>query len=330
MKKQPQNRSEKTRQRREQKSRRPARKRRWRRKPVSSLVQMPPVFVRGDNAGVARRQRKNSKTRPRYDVSLGTLGAELRLPSLPRFRLGWRLVSGLLVFGFAGLLYYFWYSPDYRVNVAEGFGLQRLENRDINLVLALADMSVFALDRDKMRRDLMEAFPEFASVDVRVGLPNVVQVFVEERQPRLAWQGSNWTVWVDEEGVAFPPRGEVDTLPVIVGPETPPTPTVQKKNGDIGDGGVAARQMLNSEMVSAILDLNKTMPEETALLYDPDHGLGWEDPQGWQVYFGTTDTDMDEKLQVYLILVDRLIKENIQPTLISVEHLYAPYYRLVR
>ena len=72
------------------------------------------------------------------------------------------------------------------------------------------------------------------------------------------------------------------------------------------------------------------MPAETVLVYDSAHGLGWNDPNGWDVFFGVEDQDMDMKLLVYQALVDRLKSEGITPALISVEYLHAPYYRMER
>jgi hypothetical protein len=69
-------------------------------------------------------------------------------------------------------------------------------------------------------------------------------------------------------------------------------------------------------------------PENTSLLYSNRHGLGWKDSRGWQAYFGTDIQDMDAKLKVYKALVQELRSEDIQPVMISVEHLHAPFYRL--
>jgi hypothetical protein len=58
--------------------------------------------------------------------------------------------------------------------------------------------------------------------------------------------------------------------------------------------------------------------------------LGWNDPNGWEVFFGSQGNDMNQKLAVYKSLVERLQSEGIQPALISVEYIHAPYYRMER
>jgi hypothetical protein len=64
------------------------------------------------------------------------------------------------------------------------------------------------------------------------------------------------------------------------------------------------------------------------ILYDQEHGLGWNDPEGWQVYFGQDNGDIEMKLVVYKSLVEKLTQEGIFPTMISVDYVHAPYYRV--
>jgi hypothetical protein len=82
----------------------------------------------------------------------------------------------------------------------------------------------------------------------------------------------------------------------------------------------------------AIIDaaslLKSQMPENSSLVYSKLNGLGWNDPRGWQVYFGLSFNDMPEKLAMYQSIVDQLTQNNIKPSLISVENIHAPYYRL--
>jgi hypothetical protein len=85
---------------------------------------------------------------------------------------------------------------------------------------------------------------------------------------------------------------------------------------------------MSPDLVSAILILRGFAPEGVPLVYDPDHGLGWRDPQGWRAYFGPDGSDMGQRLQVYQAIVSELKEKQISPALISVEHLHAPFYRM--
>jgi hypothetical protein len=85
--------------------------------------------------------------------------------------------------------------------------------------------------------------------------------------------------------------------------------------------------LLSPETVRAIVALVKIAPQGTVLVYNADHGLGWKDSRGWEVFLGEA-VDMENKLRVYQAIVNRLAADNLTPALISVEYVHAPYYRL--
>jgi cell division protein FtsQ len=72
------------------------------------------------------------------------------------------------------------------------------------------------------------------------------------------------------------------------------------------------------------------VPADTQLVYDSQYGLGWEDQLGWEVYFGLQTSDMEQRLVVYQGVVDYLTDHGLQPELVSVEFIHAPYYRMER
>jgi len=280
---------------------------------------MPPVLVRGDLSAMPVQRRSHRTPRRRYDVALNVPGAEVRLPALPTVRLSWRIVSGILVIASLVLLFNFWNSPAFKVKSVDVNGLKRLTSKDINTVINVSGDSIFSVNSQRIIKDLHRAFPEFKSISVEVGLPAKISISIAERQPIISWQNNDSEKWVDAEGVAFPPRGEAGSLVKI---EAKDTPNVRSQ--DV----VTTTQFIDPQMVAAILKMAGQAPQGTAMLFDNVHGLGWKDPQGWQVYFGWDMKDMDIKLRVYQAMVNRLKGEGIQPALVSVEYVHAPYYRL--
>jgi cell division protein FtsQ len=142
-----------------------------------------------------------------------------------------------------------------------------------------------------------------------------------ERAPVLAWFEGGREVWVDGEGVAFPPRGEAGELVAVEGtpPSMPPVLESEQKPA-----------FAPPALVSAVLKMAERVPSDTPIAYDEQYGLGWRDYRGWQVYYGTDLDQIEMKLQVYEAMVDNLERQGIQPELISLEFLHAPYYRLER
>jgi hypothetical protein len=307
---------------------------------------VPPVMVRGGMGGMAfgrvasSRLHKQKAPKRRFDVPLRVPGAEVRLPSLPIIHIGWRAVSLLMVIMMAASLFLIWKAPVFQVKTVEAEGLKRLTVGDLNTVMGTFGASVFSIDPQKLEEVLQQAFPELANISVKVNLPAKVKVEVVEREPVIAWMQDGSEVWVDSQGKAFPPRGAPENpLVRVEGRGIPPGTESTGSRNDLQSlpAGMPTSIpitmpsiSLSPTLVTAILALGAQVPADTLLVYDSKHGLGWNDPNGWEVFFGAEDQDMQMKVDVYEALVERLQNEGIQPELISVEYVHAPYYRMER
>ncbi|MBN2146277.1 MAG: FtsQ-type POTRA domain-containing protein [Anaerolineales bacterium] len=324
----------------------------------------PPVMTRhslGGGFSMASTPRRSHAPRRTYYVALDAPGAELRLPALPRIQFGWRAFSGLMTALLLLAIFYIWQSPAFQVATMEVEGLQRLTISDLNTVTGVLGQSVFTINPVLLEDTLRVAFPEFSFVEVHVDLPASVKVTVTERQPVLAWVQEGRELWVDQEGVTFPPRGEVPAaVPAgnassalgvgkveteqptqaflrIQAHSAPPSaaflpPSGISSYGWKGAAGAAVESSLRlpPELVRTIQAMSLHAPQGAQLVYDSGHGLGWIDEHGWEVYFGAETEDISAKLVVYDAIVARLGAEGIQPELISVEYIHAPYYRMER
>jgi cell division protein FtsQ len=179
----------------------------------------------------------------------------------------------------------------------------------------------------------LEAFPDLADVQVQVGLPASVRIVLIERQPVIAWVRGEDITWVDADGVVFPKRGEADVDLLWVKADSLPTLTSQQQVEInpafeiLGLGGPI--QQIDPRLVDVLFKMSEFRPPESGeMVFDDQRGFGWTDPRGWQVYFGTRLDDIDQKLVVYDAIVERMVRDGIQPALISVEFLHAPYYRM--
>ncbi|MBN2502058.1 MAG: FtsQ-type POTRA domain-containing protein [Anaerolineales bacterium] len=296
-----------------------------------------------------RRGRSNVKeTSRRYNVALNTQGAELRLPAIPVVKVGWRIISGFMVILTLFAIYYLWTSPAMQVQSIELVGVERISTEQISDALQVVGSPIFTVDRTQVIQILQENYWELVDASVSVGFPARIVVEAGERQPVLLWKDhqTDYEVWVDLNGVSFPKRFEMENLVTVVAMEPPPPlwATEEPEEGEAAPDAEATEEALDPEtallkehqlitpqMVAAILAVGKRAPADTMLVYDPEHGLGWVDPEeNWQVYFGSSPDNMDIKLKVYAAIVEELKAKNIQPVLINLEHLHAPFYRLNR
>lgn len=283
---------------------------------------MPPTVSRGGamahapTGGVMRK-----KARRRLNIPLAAAGAEVRLPAMPVIRVGWRVVSGMMVVAVLLALYALWTAPQFQVDFVGVKGLERLTSQDINMVLDVAGSPIFAVRPSEVLEKLQTAYPELMNARVRVGFPAKVVVEAGERVPVLAWDQAGLTLWVDAEGISFYPHGQVEDLVSVKAVDSPKALPGEEED---------SARLITPQMVRAILKLSEQMPEGSTLLYSLRHGLGWVDPQGWEIYFGPDPKDVDQRLAVYNGIVEEMKRQGISPVLISLEYLHAPYYRLER
>jgi hypothetical protein len=245
-------------------------------------------------------------------------------------RLGWRLVSFVMVVGLIVLLSHLMRSPLYRIQMAEIQGAIRLTSDDINRALNIYNLSVFDLNPQRLEEILQISFPELKQVSVQVGLPAEVIVTLDERVPLINWVQDSKVQWVDAEGYAFSPRGEVESLVPVEAHASPPVPIQIEGEAASMDSFITPKAFMTPDLVAAILALAPQVPSDRTIVYDSRHGLGWKDARGWDVYFGMDVADLEEKLLVYSAIVGEVQANGMTPALINIEHVHAPFYRMER
>ncbi len=278
----------------------------------------PPVVVRGNAmAGLAPQRKRSKRPRRRVDLPLRS-GVDLVLPGIPIVHPGWRLLSAALSLLLGLTLFWAWGAAAYHVeNIELAEGIQRLTPDDVLLLIPLRGTPIFAVDAAMLTAQIKAGFPELAEPRVSIGLPAKIRIQATERQPVLAWVQDGRTTWVDMQGVGFPPRGTVDSLVTVLAEAAPSS-----------EAEAASRVSIPPKIVEACLQVSNIAPEGVPLVYSQEHGLGWQDPLGWQVYFGHQLNDIEGKLRTYVAIVNYLQANDIHPVLVSLEYPQAPYYRL--
>lgn len=285
----------------------------------------PALHVITSRAGTTYvRPVQKRQERRRFNIALGLPSISLSRASLsvPRVRDSWRPISMLLVLLLGALIYCAWTLPYFHVGASTVLGNSRLSAQEIDAVLGLTNQSIFTVQPQDVATRLRLNYPELASAQVNVYLPNQVYVTVTERQPLILWQQGDGFTWIDAAGVAFRPRGQVDGLIPVIGMATPPAGSQPMADP------LSPPQFIQQDLVDAILTLAPNVPAGSTLTYDPAEGLGWKDSRGWNIYFGRSAQDMALKLRVYQSLVDELATRGRAPEYINVAYPDAPYYRM--
>ena len=275
----------------------------------------------------------------------GLLGAEETASAVKRrFKPGWRLLSFVLVIALAYFVLTAFRSPEYQVSAVEISGLQRLSAEEVLENLNLAGKHIFAVQPGEVADRIAASFPELRDIQVTVSLPARVSISVVERQPMFTWQMGGRSMWVDTEGYLIPARGEAADM-LTISANALPLYQTDKDLREFGSSKIiqdkaiekpgqsdlmffAQTKHIDSTLLVAVLQLNAWMPNESTLLYQKQRGLGWADTRGWDVYIGQKLESINDKMVMYETIVRELEEQGINPSMVSVEFLNAPYYRV--
>jgi hypothetical protein len=265
-----------------------------------------------------KRPHRRKQPRRRYDVQLQPQqGTEMQLPALPAVRVGPRLFSAMLLLLMAWFLGEFLSADRYLVRSLNVDGNRLLTTAQIQSLVDFAGEGIFSIDPDVIREQL-EGHPEIVSAEVRLHLPNEIDVAIDERTPALAWNDAGRTWWLSLDGLAFIPHGANDDL-IRVETEQPVLRISEE----------ALTPAMAPEVIQNALVLSRELQDVGVLQYDPQYGFGFEDPRGWKVVFGVGG-DMAMKVRVYRALAEKIAGQGISVALVNVENQAAPYYKVER
>jgi hypothetical protein len=259
-------------------------------------------------------RKRKARPRKRFDFALpAQLGAQIQLPSIPVVRFGPRLLTAVLLAAVLAAIQQALASPAFRVAEASVEGNRILTAAQVHMIVGASDKPSFLIDAPAAERALLRQ-PEVLTAEVRVGWPNRVSVSLVERHPMIEWDDAGRVWWICPDGVAYLKHGE---WPGVV--------RVRSEDEALRITEDPLQPAMSAEVLRSAAVLNAQLPEEAAsLVYDPKHGLGFEDRRGWRAYFGVGG-DMVVKVRMYQAIVAGLAQIRQPVAVISVADAAAPY-----
>lgn len=135
----------------------------------------------------------------------------------------------------------------------------------------------------KIESELAARQSSIKSLDIYKGIPDILKVKVNVRNPIITWKTQDKTYYIDESGIIFELNQNTDdlgNLPIIV----------DTKNAQVDLG----KQTLSKEFINFILDTNKYFNTNTGAsikefrINETTFQVEVVTDQGWRVYFDTT------------------------------------------
>ena len=306
-------------------------------KPRSFLTKAAPTKPRIGIFGNSKNTPpsvSNNNWRNQNTTSMGTLYGRdrnttqpkvaIRSFNLPKINYGPRWISFLIAFFCVLDLYFLLNSDPFIIRAAEISGNQRISTQEIENAMGVVNLPAATVNPTQVQANILATFPDVSTITVDVQIPGKVVISLEERIPVAAWIQDGKTLWVDAEGYSFPTRGQINDILNITASGAPPTPAADP------DAELGPKPFLPADIFATIKTIQPMLPQGAEVIFRPEYGLGWKDPQGWEVFFGYSNGESDNslKVEVYKSMLTYLSKKNIKPVLINVEYPNAPFYRV--
>ena len=231
-----------------------------------------------------------------------------------------RWVSGILTVIFGALTLAYAYLPQFRFDDIQITGMEKINKEEIIYFSGARGKPVFTVIPDRIRTTLLQHYQEIYDADVKIDFPAKMEIQLIERVPVVEWDFGGSKFWIDQDGlVIYESRSQEKTIHVYA----------DSYPGSLYQEDRQIPVYFSRDTLNTIIHMGTYVPEGQPLLYTYKNGFGWDTPDGWRVFFGKTDTDMDEKLRMQESLTKYFQENDIKPIFLSLEFKDAPYYRFV-
>jgi len=231
---------------------------------------------------------------------------------------------GLLILIFLSSTFYLlFFSKIFQVKEINIAGLQQVSEEQLNLlgegklenkILFFPTRSIFLVNLNKIREDILKKFPQIGKINFKRKFPDTLEILIEEKKPvaifcqaHLSFTPENFGGQADEcflldnTGIIFEQTDQKEGFPKIIGGEPIEPLTLGKK-------------IVEKDYLESILEFQRELGEN--LKIDVKEFILGEGKltaltfEGWQIYFDLTGNISEQILNLDLVLKEKISPEN--------------------
>ena len=195
---------------------------------------------------------------------------------------------GIMIFIFFAILSYFLlFSEFFQVKQIIITGEEKVSSENIksliekkleNKILFFHTKSLFLVDFKKIRKDILDSFPQIAKVEIKQGFPDSLDIIVIERLSLAVWCQADDCFLLDNEGVIFETISQEHNNYLTI------------KNLTLNQNPELGRKVIGREVLDQILKIEPILKEELKIpLQDisiiSNERLNIRTFEGWEIYF---------------------------------------------
>lgn len=230
-----------------------------------------------------------------------------RKKSILRNRFFW---LGILVLVIVGAFFYFlFFSETFQIKRIIITGEEKVSKEGLKLliekkleneILFFKTKSIFLINSNEIKNDILDNFPQIAEVEVSRGLPDALNIVAIERSGLAVWCQGDRCFLVDNGGVIFEESSPETDLPKILDRQ------------DI-DSFNLGEKVIEENILASIFDIKKQLKGNLKINIEefiiPNLGrLNVKITEGWEVYF-----NLKEDIGWQLTKLNLVLEEEIPP-----------------
>ncbi len=235
-----------------------------------------------------------------------------------RFNARW--VSGILTLVFGVLSACYAFLPQFRFDEIQISGMKKISKDEIIYFSGAKGKPIFTVNPERIRSTILQHYHDVYDASVTIEFPAEMSIDLKERVPVVEWNFGGSRFWIDKEGTVLNESNSQEEMIHVYADSFPGAKDPEDRNLPL---------YFSKDVLHTIETMGAHVPKDKLLYFTYKNGFGWDTDDGWRIFFGKTDTDMDEKLRMQQSLTAYFHENDIQPIFVSLEYKDAPYYRFV-
>lgn len=239
-----------------------------------------------------------------------TIKKRRHLKSIISYRFFW---LGILIFVILFSIFYFlFFSQTFQIEKIIVTGEEKVAKEDLKLlvekkleskILFFKTKSIFLVNLNEIKKDILNNFPQVAEVEIGRGLPDALNIIVVERFGLTIWCQTEQCFLVDNEGVIFEEIFDVDLE------------AFQIKNLALVSELKLGDKVIEKEKLNQVLDIESKLRDNlkiplAAVTIVSEKRLNIKTLEGWEIYFNSQE-DMEWQLtKLRAVLEEEILPEN--------------------
>ena len=170
-------------------------------------------------------------------------------------------------------------------------------------ILFFPSKSIFLINSDKVKKQILITFPLISSIDFQKELPNSLILEIEERKPIAVFVQDDKSFFIDKQGVIFEEISETESK------------RLKLKNLILNESSSLGDQVIDATKISQIFDIESDLRNSLGIrtnevIIVSEQRFNFTTVDGWDIYFNPQNNIDWQMVKLKEVLEQEIPNEN--------------------